>query len=145
MLTYGSEESFTVEITNTPGSNNFGILQVNTTANTAINYFTIENTGNCAVDVVIYGTDVTGGDDTWTLSDTATPGENIYGLYAGLDDADDLFDVIVKKTATYNTLVSGLAELATQDWGLKIYMPTSLSGYDAQQMTGTITLVASAS
>jgi hypothetical protein len=51
---------------------------------------------------------------TWTLLDTATPGENIYGLKAGLDDADDTFDVIVKKTATYNTLVSNLAKDATQ-------------------------------
>lgn len=145
LLDWGSEEGFIVEITNTPSSNDFGILEVNTTSSTAINYFTIENTGTCTVDVVIYGTDATGGDDTWTLSDTATPGENIYGLYAGLDDADDNFDVIVKKTETYNTLVSNLAEDATQDWGLKIYMPTALSGYDAQQMSATITLVASES
>lgn len=140
---WGSEESINPEITNTPGSNNFGILEVNTTSSTVINYFQIENTGNCVVDVVIYGTDATGGDDTWTLSDTATPGENIYGLYAGLDDADDNYDVIVRKTETYNTLVSDLAEDATQNWGLKIYMPTSLSGYDAQEMSATITLVAS--
>ena len=97
------------------------------------------------MDIVIYGSNATGGDDTWTLDDTGTPGENIYALYAGLDDDDDLFDVIVRGTETYNTLVSGLAEEATQDWGLKIYMPTSLSGYDSQEMTGTITLVASAS
>jgi len=142
---WGEWETLSAEITNTPDSNNFGILEVNTTSNTAINYFTIENTGNCAVDVVIYGTDATGGDDTWTLSDTATPGENIYGLKAGLDDEDDTFDVIVRKTETYNTLMSNLAEDATQDWGLKIYMPTSLSGYDAQQMSATITLVASES
>ena len=137
---------FTIcDISNTPSSNDFGILAVDTTGNTAINYFTLENTGDCAVDVTIQGTDVTGGDDTWTLSDTATPGENTYGLYAGLDDDDDLFDVIVKKTETYNTLVSDLAEDATQDWGLKIYMPTSLSGYGNQEMAGTVTLVASAS
>jgi len=142
---FGSEEGFNPEITNTPDNIDFGILEVNTTGNTAINYFTIENIGNCAVDVTIQGTNATGGDDTWELSDTATPGENIYGLYAGLDDDDDLFDVIVKKTATYNTLVSDLAEDATQDWGLKIYVPTSLSGYDGQEMTGTITLVASES
>jgi len=132
------------DITNTPSTNNFGVLEVNTAANTAINYFQIENTGTGAVDVLIYGTDVTGGDDTWTLSDTATPDENVYGLKAGLDDDDDEFDIIVRKTETYNTLVAGLAEDATQDWGLKIYMPTSLSGYDNGQMSGTITLVASA-
>jgi len=144
LLTWGSEEQPAPEITNTPGSNDFGILEVNTTGSTVINYFQIENTGGCAVDVVVYGTDATGGDDTWILSDTATPGENIYGLYAGLDDEDDIFDVIVRKTETYNTLVSNLAENATQDWGLKIYMPTSLSGYDCNEMSATITLVASA-
>jgi len=293
----------TPEITNTPSSYGFGILQVNTTGNTAINYFTIENTGNCAVNVTIQGTDLTGGDDdTWTLADDGSPGENTYGLYAGLNneslyessDSTDYqvqsagalwhaqaftpsithtiskvslklyrvgspgtitvsirtasnglptggdlcsgttngdtlttdiggewgtinfssgyelsastqyaivlrapsgtlntdtaywkddsygnpyasgtgsvsqdsgdswsneyyetcdftfreyghgFNIVVKKSETYNTLVSDLAEDATQDWGLKIYMPTSLSGYDAQQMSGTITLVASA-
>ena len=141
---WGDEESYTIEITNTPSSNDFGVLAVSTTGNTAINYFTIENTGNTAVDVVIYGTDLSGGDDTWDLADTGTPGENIYGLYAGLDDADDLFDVIVRETVTYNTLLTNLAESATQGWGLKIYMPTSVTNYDAQQMSGTITLVASA-
>jgi hypothetical protein len=108
-----------------------------------------EGTGVEAADATGNGNDgdiygATWGSYTWALSDTATPGENIYGLYAGLDDADDLFDVIVRETATYNTLVSDLAEDATQDWGLKLYMPTSLSGYDAQQMSGTVTLVASA-
>jgi len=97
-------------------------------------------------DGTIYGASwSTRPDATWDLADDATPGENIYGLYTGLDDADDLFDVIVRETATYNTLVSDLAEDATQAWGLKIYMPTSVSGYDAQQMSGTITLVASES
>ena len=65
--TGGSEETPTPEITNTPSSNDFGILEISGTGNTAINYFQIENTGNCAVDVVIYGTDATGGDDTCHL------------------------------------------------------------------------------
>ena len=134
-----------LSISNIPDNKGWGILEVNTTDSTAIDYFTITNTGSCTMDIVIYGSSATGGDDTWTLDDTGTPGENIYALYAGLDDDDDLFDVIVRGTETYNTLVSGLAEEAIQDWGLKIYMPTSLSGYDSQEMTGTITLVASAS
>lgn len=142
LLDWGSGEPAAPEITNTPNSKDFGILEVNTTSNTAINYFTLNNTGNCPVDITIQGTDVTGGDDTWTLSGTATPGENIYGLYAGLDDADDNFDIVVNATA--NAFVSNLAEATTQAWGLKLYMPTSLSGYDAQQMSGTITLIASA-
>jgi hypothetical protein len=140
---WGEEEGINPQIINSPSSNDFGLLEVNGTGSTAINYFTIENTGNCNVDVTIHGTDATGGDDTWTLSDSASPGENIYGLYAGLDDDDDTFDVIVRKTETYNTLASDLAEEATQDWGLKAYMPSSISGYDNNEMTATITLVAS--
>lgn len=131
------------DITNTPNSNAFGILEVNTNSTTAIDYFTITNNSGGAVSVTIQATDFTGGDDTWDLSDTATPGENIYGLEAGLDDDDDNFDVIVKETVTYNTLVSGLADSATQDWGLKLHMPTSITDYDMQEMSATVTLVAS--
>jgi len=135
-------ETTTPSITNLPTTNDFGILEVGTTANTAINYFTLNNTGNCVVDITIQGTNLAGGDDTWTLDGTATPGENIYGLYAGLDDADDNFDIVVNATA--NAFVADLPEATTQAWGLKLYMPTSLSGYDAQQMSGNITLIASA-
>lgn len=132
------------EISNTPDSKGFGVLEVNTTSSTAINFFTIENIGSGAVDVTIHATDLAGGDDTWDLSDTATPGENIYGLEAGLDDDDDLFDVIVRETEAYNELVNNLLESATQDWGLKLYMPTTVTDYDGQQMTATVTLVCSA-
>jgi len=143
-LSWGSQEAAPAPaITNSPDNYGFGILQVNTTGNTAINYFTLNNTGNCVVDITIQGTDLTGGDDTWTLSGTATPDENIYGLYAGLDDDDDNFDIVVNATA--NAFVGDLPEATTQAWGLRLCMPTSLSGYDAQQMAGNITLIASAS
>jgi len=132
----------TPDIENTPSSNDFGVLTVTTASATAINRFTITNNSEGAVSITIQGTDMTGGDDTWTLSDTATPGNNIYGLEVGLDDDDDLFDVIVKKSAPYNTLVSGLADSGTQAWGLKLYMPSSVTDYEGQQMTATITLVA---
>jgi len=66
-------------------------------------------------------------------------------MYAGLDDADDNFDIIIKKTAAYNYLVENLVEDATQDWGIKLYMPTSVSNYEGQTMTSTVTLIVSAS
>lgn len=129
------------DISNTPDSKAWGIVNADTSSNTAINLFTVTNNGDTCT-ITIQGTDFTGGDDTWDLSDTATPGENIYGLKAGLDDDDDNFDIIVKEAATYNTLVAGLANLATQDWGLKLYMPTSITNYDGQLMVATVTLVA---
>jgi hypothetical protein len=132
---------FVVEIGNVPITINFGILEVNTTSNTAINYFTITNTGNCAVDVTIQGTDMTGGGYTWVISDTATPGNMIFGMKAGLDDADDLFDVVVNTTA--NAFVSDLPEATTQAWGLKIWTPTSYD--DGNLKTGNVTLTAYAS
>ncbi len=302
---YGTTVSVTTGspgISSTPDNYGFGILALGTTVATSIGYFTLNNTGDCPVDITIQGTNLTGGDDTWELSDTATPDENIYGLKASTDtetlyenystgesmvrvirtswwgaqtftpstshtivgvslllrrsqgypgtvtvsikavdgsnhptgtdlcvgttDGDTLpggtdeewrditfnnvavltastkyaivvralegdrsntlgwlydgsdgsysggcyedstdsgsswssdntsdfmfkeygvvFGVIVKKTATYNTLVSGLAEGITQAWTLALNMPTSLSGYDGQQMAGTVTLVASA-
>jgi len=142
LLDWGSEEGITPAITNTPDNYGFGILATSTNGSTTINYFTLNNTGNCPVDVTIQGTNLAGGDDTWTLSGTATPGENIYGLYAGLDDDDDNFDIVVNTTA--NAFVGDLPEATTQAWGLRLCMPTSLSGYDAQQMSGNVTLIASA-
>jgi len=139
---WGSEETYTMAITSTPDSYDFGTLAVNTTSTTGLDYFTITNTGGVAVDITIQGTDLTGGDDTWTLSDTAEAGANTYGLKAGLEGGD--YTVIVKKSATYNTLKSNLAASGTQKWGLKLWMPTSVTDYDGQEMSGNVTLVASA-
>ena len=79
----------------------------------------------------------------WTLAADATPAANTYGLKAGLEGGD--YTVIVKKTEAYNTLKTNLAPAATQKWGLKLWMPTSVTNYDGQEMSGTVTLVASAS
>ena len=143
-FTFGSEETSVVvpTVTNAPDNYGFGILQVGASANTTISYFSINNTGNCAVDITIQGTNMTGGDDTWELSTDASIGENIYGLMAGLDDNDDLFDVVVNLTA--NSFITNLARAATQSWGLNLSMPDFLSGFDGNTMTGTITLIASA-
>ena len=129
-------------ITNTPDSYPFGILGEGETANTTINHFTLTNNSGFDVDVTIQGTDLNGGDATWTLADTAST--DTYALEAGLDDADDSFDITVKKTAP-NYLVEDLAGGATtQDWGLKIYMPTSITDKE-NVMSGTVTLIASPS
>jgi hypothetical protein len=136
-----------VGIENAPESYDFGFLAVGSSSATAIDHFTVTNIGDGAVDITIHATDFTGGDDTWDLADTGEEGigDNIYALYAGLDDDDDEFDVIVRESLPYNTLTgeSGLGGGDSHDWGLKLYMPTAVTGYDGQEMEATVTLVAS--
>jgi hypothetical protein len=75
----------------------------------------------------------------WTLSDIAAPGANTCGMKAGLDDADDLYDVIIKKTSG-NQLAGNMAPSASQQWGIQLLAPTSFS--DGGTKSGTITLTA---
>ena len=141
---YGGEQSFTTLIPTanlTPTSNAFGTLVLGSTSNTTLNYFTVTNTCTVAIDVTIQGADLTGSGDTWTLSDNATVGDNIYGLKAGLNGGS--FNIIVEKSVAV-TLVSNLAASANQSWGLEILMPSALTGGHYGEMTSTITLVASA-
>jgi hypothetical protein len=110
-----------------------GRMSPNETYTTGLTAFTITNNGNCVVDITISGTDMTGG-VTLTLSDTCTIGANTYGLKAGIEGGD--YTIIVKKTATYNGLVSSLAVNASQRFGLKFYTPSSFT--DAVAKTGTV-------
>jgi len=105
-----------------------------------LTYFTITNNSGGAVTITIGGTDMTGGGHTWDLSDDGSAGDMIYGLYAGLDDGDDNYDVVVREDTPYNTLVSGLADEGTQDFGLNISVPTNFD--DGNSKSGTITLTA---
>jgi hypothetical protein len=57
-----------------------------------------------------------------------------------LETIDIGYDVIVKKSASYNTLVSNLVASGTQDWGLLLLTPTAALG--GVQVSGTITLTA---
>lgn len=128
------------DITNTPASwnvNGGSPVAVSSTYTTGLTYFTVTNNSGGAVDIDIRATDMTGG-NTWTLSDTATPGSMIYGLKAGLDGGD--YTIIVKKNSPYNDLVTGLADSGTQDWGLKLYTPTVYT--DGATKTGTVTISA---
>lgn len=79
---------------------------------------------------------MTGGGYTWDLADDGSPGDMIYGLYAGLDGGD--YTIVVKESAPYNTLKAGLADSGTQDFGLKIYTPTNFD--DGNNKSGSITL-----
>ena len=120
-----------------PTSYGFGSVAEGATPASGLTCFTVTNNSSFAVNITINGSDMTGG-DTWTLSDNASQGANIYGLRAGL--AGD-YTIIVKKNSPYNTLVSNLAASGgTQQWGLKLYAPTMFS--DGVGKTGTVTLTA---
>lgn len=122
-------------ILNTPDNYAFGLLAEEATANTTLTYFTVINNGSSNVTITIGGTDMTG-DFPWTLDNDAIPGEDIYGLMAGL--AGTSYNIIVRRDPTYNTLVSNLAASANQSWGLKLYAPTEFSG--GGQVSGNVTL-----
>jgi len=125
----------TIAITNSPGSYGFGVINTSTTNPTGLAYFTVTNTGNVIVVIIITATDMTGG-VTWTLADNA--GANIYALRAGLSS----YNITVKKTPTTTTLVATLNPGAAQTWGLQFLAPISFS--DGASKSGTITLAATA-
>ncbi len=125
------------DISNSPGDYNFGILSESTTANTTLTYFEVTNNSGFAVNITIGGTDMIGG-VTWTLDNNANPGEDTYGLKAGL--AGGSYNITVMKTGPYNTLVGGLLNGNSQKWGLQLLAPTSFTG--GGLVSGNVTLTA---
>jgi hypothetical protein len=128
------------EFTNDPPYYTFGLVEESGTYESGLDHFTITNTGDHTINITIHGTDMIGGSTTWTLSDSATPGTDIFGLKAGLEGG--AYNVIVRKTAIFNTLKSSLATGATQKWGLQLLAPSSFSDYI--QKSGTVILTATA-
>lgn len=137
---FGASTVLSQDITNLPASWDFGSVAEGSSAQTALDEFTVTNDSDFAINITISGSDMTGG-TAWTLSDTGEPGDNIYGLWVGLSGGD--YTIIVKKNSPYNALVTGLAASGTQDWGLKLLAPTTFS--DGVQKTGIVTLTATAS
>lgn len=127
----------TPNIDNSPISKEYGLVVENSTYETGLDYYSVTNNSGGAITITIQAVDFIGGNG-WVLSDTATPDADTAGLKAGLEGGD--YTIIIKKTPAYNTLVSGLANEATQKWGLKLYTPTSYS--DGVQKSTTVTLTA---
>lgn len=134
----GSESSYLVVdrqgLVTTPVSYDFGAVGAGSTISTGLDYFTLTNNGEYAVDVIITATDMTGGIQ-WTLSDTATPGEDIFGLRTGLSGGS--YNIVVK-SSDGNELVGSLGAGGTQDWGLQLLAPTIFS--DGVEKSGTVVL-----
>lgn len=107
---------------------------------TAINAHVIDNTSSVNIDVSIKVIgDWTGGGGS-TAADDGAAGANTVGLKSGLDDLDDLFDVIVKKTAAFNNITTNQTANTDFNFGLKIYIPTSF--IDGTERTNTVRLTA---
>jgi hypothetical protein len=117
----------------------FGHVKANQTYDSGLDAFEMYNAGAVAIDATIAGEDLVGGID-WTLSDTCTAGNNTYGLKAGINGGS--FNVTIKKTPTYNLLITDLAALSSQKFGIQMYSPTDFS--DGVVKTATVTLTITA-
>jgi hypothetical protein len=118
---------------------NFQTVSEGSSTLSGLTAFRVRNFSGFAVNISISATDMTGG-ATWTLSDNATAGPDIYGLKAGRSGT--AYNIIVKKNAPYNILVSNLASGNSQQWGLQLLAPTTFSDEVTKQGTVTLTAVA---
>jgi len=123
------------------GTYSFGNVDEGFTYSAPVTTWTITNNSGYAVNITIYGTDLTGGTTPWTLSNDGSAGTDIYGLKAGT--VTDTYSVVVKREGStpYNTLATVSAG-ATQSWGLQLLVPTTISDFTVK--SGTVTLVAAA-
>ncbi len=128
-----------VTISNSPDNYGFGNVAVSTNTSTSQNYFTITNGSSINIDIAISTNATWAGGNTWSHSDTGTPGSTTAALFATPDTA--AWNIIVKN-ATPNDLYSSMAD-ASPDWGLRLLAPTVFD--DGVLKTNTITLSASAS
>jgi hypothetical protein len=139
-IEYASGCSPSIEVDQSTWNVNSGDpVATDTSYNTGITWATITNNSGGSVDITIGGTDATGG-TSWDLTNDATNGNMIFGMKAGLDDADDTYDVVIREDAPYNQLVNSLADSGTQDFGLWILTPTVHT--DGVTKSSTVTLTA---
>lgn len=104
--------------------------------------FTITNQGSATIDCLIYSSDNwTGTGITWHVSPTGDPGDHTIGLWVGLD-SDSGYGTLIKPEAydVYNFLLTNLAALAHDHFGLAVFTCTSNGGNAS--MSGTVTLTA---
>lgn len=99
--------------------------------------FTLLNASNVTINATIaVSGDWFGPTGNWTHSDDCTPGVDIAGLIAVVEDGNGHTAVIVKKTEPYNYLATNLAPGDTCDFALEFYAPIEFS--DHSQKSNTI-------
>ena len=126
-----------VFITISPTDKDFGVVLPGKMIETVTTYFTLTNKGTSTVNIDVHGADTTGGSPYWALSDTATPGTNIYGLKFKRNTVGD-WTVIPPANVDY---MDNLDPSATDQFGLMLLTPTVIDDTTNQQ-TGIITFTA---
>lgn len=117
------------DVTLYPISINFGTLRANDIRQSD-STFTVYNAGAVTVDVTIgVSGDWRGATGNWTHSDECEVGESTAGLRAIVEDGNGHTSIIVKKTAPYNYLVTGLEPDERVSFALEIYAPTTIADY----------------
>lgn len=133
----GGEE--VIDITATPTTYSFGIIDTNTTYSTGKTYFSVNNTGTSTVRVDVSATDWTGTGASWTLTDDYTNGYSTIGMKAWHSDNISA-DIVIKKNAPFTTLVAELLASSGQTFGYQIITPTEFP--DQYEKSCNITLEA---
>ena len=127
-----------IAISNSPETQDYGVIATSSDNDTAAAYFTITNTSTVVTNITIYGTNFTGGAG-WTLSADGSVGADTAGMYAGITSGS--FDVVVTASPG-NTLKASLASSANQTWHLRLKAPSSFS--DGAEKESTVTVSAAA-
>ena len=146
---YGTGEtivSCSEDISNTPSSENLGIVPTNSTiyaygsapSNPVVDgecTFTVTNNSGGAIDITIKATNFTGGNG-WTLT-SDPPDEDEVRLTAYYSGQNPVSGVVL--TTSYQAFIDSLADSATKKWDFKMETGTFTDGV---QKTSTITLSA---
>jgi len=113
-----------------------GIVVPSQSYPTGLTQFLFRNCGDGNITVTI-GSSLWVGGTSWTPSDDGSPGINIIGIKAGVSGGS--YNVVVRYTAPFNTLVANMGNGTYQEWGYTLYTPTNTST-DGVVKYGNITL-----
>ena len=128
-----------VSITVGPGAVAYGALAAGASEDTTLatgtdETQTVTNTGTVAVDLTIASSDAAG-TTPWVLA-ASTGILDEYTHEASIDGFTT--PISLPSAASYVTLAGGVAALGTQDFDLRITMPTSITDYGAHTIVVTV-------